>query len=110
MITITAPEKATQQHCKWLRPRGLEGCILQVPPSVVKLRHAKVVVDSIHGRNQWWHAFVPYRIFWCFFSPERTLWRNNIGGVLMACFVVAVVPDSVAVVVCRSSASGRVGT
>ena len=26
----------------------------------------------------------------------------------MACFVVAVVPDSVAVVVCRSSASGRV--
>ena len=28
----------------------------------------------------------------------------------MACFVVAVVPDSVAVVVCRSSASGRVGT
>ena len=28
----------------------------------------------------------------------------------MACFVVAVVPDSVAMVVCRSSASGRVGT
>ena len=26
----------------------------------------------------------------------------------MACFVVAVVPDSVVVVVCRSSASGRV--
>ena len=28
----------------------------------------------------------------------------------MACFVVAVVSDSVAVVVCQSSASGRVGT
>ena len=30
MITITAPEKATQQHCEWLRPRGLEGGIIQV--------------------------------------------------------------------------------
>ena len=31
MITITAPEKATRQHCEWLRPRGLEGgIILQV--------------------------------------------------------------------------------
>ena len=30
MITITAPEKATQQHCEWLRPRGLEGDIIQV--------------------------------------------------------------------------------
>ena len=45
MITITAPEKATQQHCEWLRPRGLEGCIVQVPPPVVKLRHTKVVVS-----------------------------------------------------------------
>ena len=45
MITITAaPGKATQQHCEWLRPRGLEGCIIQVPP-VVKLRHSKVVVS-----------------------------------------------------------------
>ena len=32
--------KATTQHCEWLRPRGLEGCIIQVPP-VTKLRHAK---------------------------------------------------------------------
>ena len=37
------------------------------------------------------------------FFPEKTLWR-------MACSVVAVVPDSVAVIVYRSSASGRVGT
>ena len=44
VTTITALGKATQQHCEWLRPRGLEGCILQVPP-VVKLRHAKVVVS-----------------------------------------------------------------
>ena len=32
MITNTAPGKATQQHCEWLRPRGVEGCIIQVPP------------------------------------------------------------------------------
>ena len=30
MVTITAPEKNTQQHCEWLRPRGLEGGIIQV--------------------------------------------------------------------------------
>ena len=30
MITATAPEKATQQHCERLRPRGLEGGIIQV--------------------------------------------------------------------------------
>ena len=30
MITITAPEKVTQQHCEWLRPRGLEGDIVLV--------------------------------------------------------------------------------
>ena len=44
MITVTAPGKATQQHCEWLRPRGLEGCSTQVPP-VVKLRHSNVVVS-----------------------------------------------------------------
>ena len=45
MITITAaPGKGYQQHCEWLRPRGFEGCITQVPPVVVKLRHTKVVV------------------------------------------------------------------
>ena len=30
VITMTAPEKATQQHCEWLRPRGVEGGITQV--------------------------------------------------------------------------------
>ena len=29
MITITAQEKHTQQHFEWLRPRGLDGGILQ---------------------------------------------------------------------------------
>ena len=44
MTTITAPGKATQQHYEWLRPRGLEGCTIPVPP-VVELRHSKVVVS-----------------------------------------------------------------
>ena len=44
MIAITGPEKATQQHCEWMRPRGLEGCIIQVP-AVVQLRHSKVVAS-----------------------------------------------------------------
>ena len=44
MITFTAPGKATQQHCEWLRPRGLEGCIIQFL-SVFKLRLSKVVVS-----------------------------------------------------------------
>ena len=45
MITITAPGKPHSSiDCEWLRPRGLEGCILQVPP-VVELRHSKVVVS-----------------------------------------------------------------
>ena len=30
MVTINAPEKITQQHREWLRPRGLEGGLLQV--------------------------------------------------------------------------------
>ena len=42
--TITAPGKATQQHYEWLRPRGIVGCIIQVPP-VVKLRLSNVVVS-----------------------------------------------------------------
>ena len=45
MIAVTAPIKATQQYCEWLRPRGLEGCIIQVPPPVVNLRYSKVVVS-----------------------------------------------------------------
>ena len=44
--TITAaPGKSTQQYCEWLRPRGLDGCVIQVPP-VVKLSHSKVVVSK----------------------------------------------------------------
>ena len=35
MITITAPENATQQHDEWLHPRGIEGCIMQVSPVVL---------------------------------------------------------------------------
>ena len=74
---------------------------------VVKLRHAKVaVVDGIHGKNQW-HTFAPVSHRLVFIFPDKTIWRS-IGGV--ACFVVAVVPVSVAVVVCRSTGSGRVGT
>ena len=111
MITITAPEKATPQHCEWLRPRGLEGCIIQVPP-VLKLRHAKVVVSRQYPRKK---PAVPcirpgIALFGVFFSPRRLFGWRNIRGVWMACFYVAVVPDSVAVVVCRSSASGRFGT
>ena len=44
-----------------------------------------------------------YAFVFFFFFPERILWR-------MACFVVAVVSDAVAVIICRPSASGRVGT
>ena len=71
MITITAvPGKASQQHCEWLRPRGLEGCIIQVPPPVVKLRHSKVVVnrqqDGVHC---------------CGFGPLTPLLRSFAGQV-----------------------------
>ena len=76
MITITAPEKATQQHCEWLRPRGLKGCILQVPP-VVKLRHAKVVVSRQYPRKKPVVACIRpgIAVFGVFF-PEKTLWRD----------------------------------
>ena len=112
MITITAPEKATKQHCEWLRPRGLEGCIIQVRPPVAKLRHAKAVVSRQYPRKNPMSGMhsCRYRLVWCFFPREDALEKYIIGGVWMACFVVAVVPDSVAVVVCRSSASGRIGT
>ena len=50
-IPISAPGKATQQHCKWLLPRGLQGCIIQVPP-VVKLRHAKLAVGKQYPREK----------------------------------------------------------
>ena len=30
MVTITAPEKSTQQHCERLHPLGLEGGITKV--------------------------------------------------------------------------------
>ena len=64
-------------------------------------------VDIIRGRSQWWHAFVPVSHRGVF-SPDMICWRS-VCGVWMACFVVAMAPDSVAVVVRRSSASGRVG-
>ena len=86
MITIPAPVKAaTQQHCEWLRPRRLEGCIIQVPP-VVKLRHAKVVVSRQCAQKKpvVAHALVPVSHRLVFVFPEKTLWRN-IGGVWMAC-------------------------
>ena len=77
-----------------------------IVPPVLKLRHAEVVLvkdDSIYGRNSEWRAFVPYRIVrvWCFF-PEKTLggWRA----------LLLLWSDSGAVIVCRSSASGCVGT
>ena len=100
MITITAPGKATQQHCEWLRPRGLEGCIIQVP--VVKLRHAKVVVSRQYPRKKPVVACIRPRIalFGVFFPREDSFLEKCVW---MACFVVAVV-------VCRPSASGRVGT
>ena len=107
MITITEPGKATQQHCEWLRPWGLEGCIIQVPP-VVKLRHVKVVVSRQYPRKKPVVACIRPRIalFGVFFPREDYLEKC----MWMACFVVAAVPDSVAVVVCRSSASGRADT
>ena len=73
MITITAPGKATQQHCEWLRPRGLEGCIIQVPP-VVKLRHAKVVVGRQYPRKKPVAACIRRGIaLFGFFFPEKAL-------------------------------------
>ena len=78
MVTITAPGKATQQYCEWLRPRGLEGCITQVPP-VVKLRHAKVMVSRQYSRKKPAVACICPRIalFGVFF-PEKTL--TNVCG------------------------------
>ena len=48
-----ARKKATLQHCEWLRPRGLGGCTIQIPP-VVKLRHSKAVVSTQVG----WRALL----------------------------------------------------
>ena len=84
MITITAPEKATKQHCEWLRPRSLEDCIIQVPP-VVKLRHSKVVVSRQYPRKKPVVACICPRIalFGVFFPREDSL-KKYIGGVWMA--------------------------
>ena len=94
--------KPTQHHCEWLRPRGVEGCIIQVPLLVVKLRHAKVVVSRQYPRKKPVVTCIRIRIalFGVFFPREDSL------GKYRRC----VVPDSVAVVVCRSSASSHVGT
>ena len=86
MITITPPGKATQQHCEWLRPRGLEGCIIQVPP-VVKLRHAKVVVSRQHPRKKPAVACICPRsaLFGVFFPPRRLFGQMCVDGVLCCC-------------------------
>ena len=77
---------------------------------VVKLRHAKVVVSRQYPRKKTLSGMHSSRyriVFLLFFPPVKTLPKmRSIGGVLF----VAVVPDSVAVIVCKSSASGRVGT
>ena len=39
-----ARKSHTAAFCEWLRPQGLEVCIIPIPP-VVKLRHSKVVVS-----------------------------------------------------------------
>ena len=81
-----------------------------IVPHVAKLRHAKVVESRQYPRKKPVSGMHSSRIasytFGVFFA-EKTFWCNIRGAV---CFVVAVVPDSVAVVICRSSASGRVGT
>ena len=81
-----------------------------IVPPVVKLRHEKVVVSRQYPRKKpvsGMHSsrIASYAFF--FFFPEKIFWRNIRGAVS---FIVAVVPESVAVVICRSSASGRVGT
>ena len=86
MITITAPGKATQQHCVWLRPRGLEGCIIQVPP-VAKLRHAKVAVARQYPPKKPVVACIRPRIalFGVFFSRRRLFDEICVDGVLCCC-------------------------
>ena len=78
----------------------------RIVPPVVKLRHAKVVVSRHYPRKKPVIGMYSsrYRIVWCFFSLRL------FGETYAVCFVVAVVPDSVAVIVCRSSANGQVGT
>ena len=79
MITITVPGKATQHHCEWLRPRGLEGCIIQVHP-VVKLRHGTVVVSRQYPRKKLVVACIrPRTALFRVFLPEKILWRNVCG-------------------------------
>ena len=54
--------------------------------SDAKLRHAKVEVSRQYPRKKpvsGMHSS-RYRIVGCFFSPEKTLWRN-IGGLLCCC-------------------------
>ena len=43
VITITAPEKATQRHRGWVRPRGLEGGIIQVQANRYRLYSREVI-------------------------------------------------------------------
>ena len=58
-----------------------------IVPPVVKLRHAKVVVSRQYPKKKTvsrMHLSRYHIVFWCFFSPEKTLWRNT-GGVLCCC-------------------------
>ena len=99
---------ARKKHTAALRvsaspePRG---CIIQVP--LVKLRHS-VVVSRQYPRKKPVVACIRPSIALCgVFSPvEDSLEKYRRCALLLLCMV----PDSVAVVVCRSSASGRVGT
>ena len=78
-----------------------------IVPPVVKLRHTKVVVSRQYSRKKpvsGMHSS-RYRIVLCLYFPRRPF-----GEIWAVCFGVAVVPDSVAVVVRRSSASSRDGT
>ena len=82
-----------------------------IVPSVVKLRHAKVVVSRQYPRKKPVVACIrPGFALFGVFSPREDSLEKYRRCVDVACFVVAVVHASVAVVVCRSSASGRVGT
>ena len=87
MITTTAPGKATQQHCERLRPRGLEGCIIQVPPVVIQLRHAKVLVSRQYPRKKPVVACIRPRIaLFGVFSPRVGLFGEMyVDGVFCCC-------------------------
>ena len=76
-------------HCQWLRPWGLEGCIIQVP-SVVKLRLSKVaVVDS--RMACFVVAVVPVSVVWLFSGQAQAVvcWYVT-NKISLCCFVLDV--------------------